>query len=373
MIGTGSSGIQAIPVIAAAGRPSHRLPAHAELQRAGPQRPARPRAMASAEGGLRAIRRTSARIAGRHRAARSPNKSALEATPEERQARYERRWERGGAQLHGSLSRTCWSTRRPTTPPPSSSATRSARSSRTRRPPRCWRPTTYPSAPSGFCVDTDYYETFNRDNVDAGRHRARPDRSDHAERAAHREHGYELDAIVFATGFDAMTGALAEDRHPWPRRSTLQEKWAAGPRTYLGLIHVAGFPNLFTITGPGSPSVLCNMPVSIEQHVDWITDCIDHMRMNGLERIEARPEAQRSGCAQVNELANRTLLPMANIPGISAPISRASRGSSCRIRRCRCLPAEVRRNRRFSGYTGFSPGLSHAASGHAFGDATAAE
>ena len=102
----------------------------------------------------------------------------------------------------------------------------------------------------------------------------------------------------------------------------LKDVWEAGPRNYLGL-QVAGFPNLFTITGPGSPSVLCNMPVAIEQHADWITDCIEHMRANGLERIEARPEAVDKWVAEVNEAANKTLLPLAkhswylgaNIPG----------------------------------------------------------
>jgi hypothetical protein len=98
--------------------------------------------------------------------------------------------------------------------------------------------------------------------------------------------------------------------------------WEAGPRNYLGL-QITGFPNLFTITGPGSPSVLCNMPVAIEQHANWITKCIEHMRSNGLERIEAQPEAVEKWVGEVNEVANRTLLPMAkhswylgaNIPG----------------------------------------------------------
>jgi hypothetical protein len=102
----------------------------------------------------------------------------------------------------------------------------------------------------------------------------------------------------------------------------LKDVWRAGPRNYLGL-QVAGFPNLFTITGPGSPSVLCNMPVAIEQHADWIADCIEHMREKGLERIEARPESMDKWVAEVNEAARKTVLPMAkhswylgaNIPG----------------------------------------------------------
>ena len=102
----------------------------------------------------------------------------------------------------------------------------------------------------------------------------------------------------------------------------LAQPWEAGPRNYLGL-QVAGFPNLFINTGPGSPSVLCNMPVAIEQHSDWITDCIAHMRANGIERIEAKAEALDGWVEKVNEAANRTLLPLAkhswylgaNIPG----------------------------------------------------------
>jgi len=88
---------------------------------------------------------------------------------------------------------------------------------------------------------------------------------------------YEFDIIVFATGFDAMTGPLKALNLKGRGGRTLDKQWADGPHTYLG-ISVAGFPNLFTITGPQSPSVLSNMPVSIEQHVEWITDCIDNMR-----------------------------------------------------------------------------------------------
>ena len=136
------------------------------------------------------------------------------------------------------------------------------------------------------------------------------------------ENEYPVDIIVFATGFDAMTGPLLRMDIRGRHGVALNEVWEAGPRSYLGL-QVSGFPNLFTITGPGSPSVLCNMPVAIEQHADWITDCIDHMHAKGLERIEALPQAVEKWVAEVNEVASRTLLPMAkhswylgaNIPG----------------------------------------------------------
>ena len=137
-----------------------------------------------------------------------------------------------------------------------------------------------------------------------------------------------MDVIVFATGFDAMTGPLLRMNIRGRHGAALKDVWEAGPRSYLGL-QVAGFPNLFTITGPGSPSVLCNMPVAIEQHADWITDCIDHMRTKGLERIEALPEAVEKWVAEVNEVASRTLLPMAKHSWYSGPISRASPACSC--------------------------------------------
>jgi len=126
---------------------------------------------------------------------------------------------------------------------------------------------------------------------------------------------------VFATGFDAMTGALlAMDVFGREGRS-LKDKWSGGPRTYLG-VATAGFPNLFMVTGPGSPSVLSNMVLSIEQHVDWIADCIGHVRERGLDTIEATRDAEDAWVAHVNEVAQATLFPHAgswymgaNIPG----------------------------------------------------------
>jgi cyclohexanone monooxygenase len=116
---------------------------------------------------------------------------------------------------------------------------------------------------------------------------------------------------VLATGFDAMTGSVARIDIRGRDGRTLNQKWAEGPRTYLGLMS-AGFPNLFIITGPGSPSVLSNMIVSIEQHVDWITDCIAHMRDRGLDSIEADIRAEDDWVAHVNEVARGTLYPQAN-------------------------------------------------------------
>ena len=131
----------------------------------------------------------------------------------------------------------------------------------------------------------------------------------HAVRVAGKDH--EIDALVLATGFDAMTGSVAKIDIRGRGGLTLNRKWAEGPKTYLGLMSV-GFPNLFVITGPGSPSVLSNMIVSIEQHVDWIADCLSWMRSRGLEAMEARQDAEDKWVAHVNEVAFNTLYPQAN-------------------------------------------------------------
>ena len=125
------------------------------------------------------------------------------------------------------------------------------------------------------------------------------------------EEQLEFDSIVYATGFDAMTGALTRVDIRGAGGTSLKDKWEDGPRSYLGLC-VAGFPNFFVITGPGSPSVLSNMIVSIEQHVDWIADLVGHMRDNGKQTAEATRDAEDAWVEHVAELGNATLFPLAN-------------------------------------------------------------
>jgi cyclohexanone monooxygenase len=122
---------------------------------------------------------------------------------------------------------------------------------------------------------------------------------------------YEFDAIVFATGFDAMTGAVLAIGITGRDGVRLRDKWSDGPRAYLGLC-VAGFPNMFVITGPGSPSALSNMIVSIEQHVDWLAACIARMADRGFDVVEATQEAEDAWVAHVDDLAHETLYPVAN-------------------------------------------------------------
>jgi len=169
-------------------------------------------------------------------------------------------------------------------------------------------------------LDSNYYETFNKDNVllaDANTDGSIDGITEHGIHAG--GHEYELDIIVFATGFDAMTGPLKALNLKGRGGRTLDEQWADGPHSYLG-ISVAGFPNLFTITGPQSPSVLSNMPVSIEQHVEWVTDCIEAMQKTGKIVIEATPEAQEQWVAHVNEVVGATLMTGANSWYMSANI-----------------------------------------------------
>jgi cation diffusion facilitator CzcD-associated flavoprotein CzcO len=172
-------------------------------------------------------------------------------------------------------------------------------------------PTDHPYGSKRPPIDTDYYETYNRDNVKLVDIRKAPiaEITEHGLRTEDAE--YELDIIVFATGFDAMTGSLLRMNIRGKGGRTLEDKWSAGPRTYLGL-QVEGFPNLFTITGPGSPSVLVNMPIAIEQHVEWISDCIAYMREKGHRRIEANLDAEDAWVDHVNEVASMTLFPRAN-------------------------------------------------------------
>jgi cyclohexanone monooxygenase len=183
------------------------------------------------------------------------------------------------------------------------------------------KPTTYPFGTKRLPLDTNYYETFNHPNVELVDLRESPIESLTSRGIRTTAAEYELDMIVYATGFDALTGPLFSIDIRGRGGVRLREKWADGPRTYLGL-GTAGFPNLFTITGPGSPSVLSNMPVSIEQHVEWISDCIQHMETANIRTIEATEEAEDAWTAHVNEVAARTLYPKAaswymgaNIPG----------------------------------------------------------
>lgn len=172
-------------------------------------------------------------------------------------------------------------------------------------------PKDYPFASKRLCVDIDYFETYNRDNVRLVDLNTTPiERIDEAG-VQTSDALFEVDAIVLATGFDAMTGALSRIDIRGRDGETLKEKWAEGTRTYLGLMN-AGFPNLFTITGPGSPSVMSNMPTSIEQHVDWIAQAMVDLDERGVKTIEPLPDAEEVWTAHNSEIAEMTIFVHAN-------------------------------------------------------------
>jgi cation diffusion facilitator CzcD-associated flavoprotein CzcO len=320
MIGTGSTGIQAAPVIAAAAKhltvfqrtanysvPARNAPLTPEFQRYIKENPDEIRA---------ATRETLNGMAFR-----IEERLAVETPPDEREAIYEAAWERGGLQFRATfkdmmVDKAANDTAadfvrrkiRSIVKDPKTAATLSD--------------IDHPYAAKRPPIDTNYFETFNQPNVTLVDVKATPIERISPAGVCTTEAEYPLDIIVFATGFDAMTGPMLRMDIRGRDGLALKDVWEAGPRNYLGL-QIAGFPNLFTITGPGSPSVLCNMPVAIEQHADWIADCIAHMRANGLERIEARPDAVDKWVAEVNDVASKTLLPLAthswylgaNIPG----------------------------------------------------------
>ena len=172
-------------------------------------------------------------------------------------------------------------------------------------------------------IDSHYFEAYNRDNVSLVDVKAAPIEAitpDGIRTADGKE--YPLDIIVFATGYDGVTGPLMRLNIQGRDGLALNDVWQDGPKTYLGL-QVAGFPNLFTITGPQSPSVLTNMPVAIEQHAEWIADCIATMREKGAARIEPEPQVMEEWRKQVQAAADSTLLVTAksswylgaNVPG----------------------------------------------------------
>ncbi|MBL0420718.1 NAD(P)/FAD-dependent oxidoreductase [Ramlibacter sp. AW1] len=172
-----------------------------------------------------------------------------------------------------------------------------------------------------LCQDTGYYDTYNQPHVKLVDIRRSPIEQVTASGITTREGHHELDVLVFATGYDAVTGPLLAMDARGRGGLRLADKWAEGPKAYLGLV-TAGFPNLFIVTGPGSPSVKGNMVHSIEQHVNFIADCVAHMQAQDLSLLDADPQAEDRWCEHVREVADRTLFPLAdswyvgaNIPG----------------------------------------------------------
>ncbi|MDR5761326.1 NAD(P)/FAD-dependent oxidoreductase [Caballeronia sp. LZ035] len=320
LIGTGSTGIQAAPVIA---QQAERLTV---LQRtANYSVPARNGPVDQRFRDWAATHRKEIRAKSRGSINGHPfdvsTRSALEVSADEREQAYHAAWERGGLRFRATFKDLLTDREANETasqfireriadivkdPAIAEKLTPRDHLYATKRPP----------------IDTHYFETFNRDNVELVDLKATPIVEVVPEGIRTSDALIPLDVIVFATGFDALTGPLMALNIEGRGGLKLKDAWAHGPRTYLGL-QSPGFPNLFTITGPGSPSVLTNMPIAIEQHVEWITACIGRMRDQGATRIEPADTAAENWARHVNEVADATLMPMAssswylgaNIPG----------------------------------------------------------
>src|SRR5207344_2274982 len=239
-------------------------------------------------------------------------KSALEATPEEREREFDKRWDAGGFAFWLSNYQDMFFSQQANDLCADYIKRKIRKTVKDPVVAEKLIPKGYAYGTKRQPLDTNYYETFNKDNVvlvDAKTDGPIEEITENGIRAGGKE--YPLDIIVFATGFDAMTGPLKNLGIRGRGGRALVQEWQDGPQTYLGLA-IAGYPNLFTITGPQSPSVLSNVPVSIEQHVEWITECIAHMRRNKLTTIEATAEAQDAWGTHVSEIVNGTLLPGTN-------------------------------------------------------------
>ena len=312
VIGTGSSGVQMIPIIAQQAKQltvfqrtaNFSLPA-----RNGPMTPDREDPHKANYKERRAAAMETPFAIGGHP---KPTQKTMEATPEERAKTYEAKWQAGGS-ISYLYSYTDLLVSKEANDTASEFARNKIRSIvKDKRTGELLAPKDHPIGTKRLCLDTNYYETYNRPNVSLVDVRSDPIK-ELTPKGVRLNSGaeYEFDAIAFATGFDAMTGALNEIDIRTSEGEMLRQHWEGGPLTYLGLM-VAGFPNMFIVTGPGSPGVKTQMIASIEQHVDWIADAIDHLGKHQLDRIEPTAKAESEWVTHVNEVADSTLYPLAN-------------------------------------------------------------
>ena len=309
VVGTGSSGIQTIPVIARQARelvvfqrtPNFSIPAwNGPLSEVDQQEwktrytEHRERARGTRSGILYEY----------------STRPAASVSEQERQAEYERRWARGGANFTHAFNDLYTDQFANDT---ASEFVRNKIRGIVKDPAvaALLTPTDHSIGTKRICVDTDYFATFNQPHVKVVSLKADPIRDIVPEGIRTESTTYALDAIVFATGYDAVTGSLDLIDIRGIAGQSLKAKWSQGPRTYLGLMS-AGFPNLLTITGPSSPSVLTNVIVSIEQHVDWIAGCLAHMQAHQRHSVACTPQAEDDWMAHAQDVASKTLFANAN-------------------------------------------------------------
>ena len=353
VIGTGSTGIQTIPVLAEQAAHLTVFQRTAQFSIPSANGPLDPAFVASWKTNYREWRRRG-KLSPVGVPYAASLRSALDVDAEERRAAYEVGWEQGGFMF--GLGTFCDLLTDEEANRTAVEFVWSKIDALVKDPEVAERlkPRTYPIGAKRLVLDTNYYETFNRSNVTLVDLREAPIEAitPIGIRTSSGEH--QLDVLVYATGFDAVTGSLLALDIRGRDGATLSERWADGPFTYLGLA-VPGFPNLFTITGPGSPSVLGNMPVAIEQHVDWITECVSHLLKTGVATIEATPEAATEWTEHVQDVVRPTLFTRAaswfsgaNIPG--KPRVFLAYAGGVDVYRARC--DEVGTN----GYEGFALG-----------------
>lgn len=319
VIGTGSSGIQAIPLIAQAAQhltvfqrtPAFTIPAHnRELsERERSERKAEYREH------RKRVRRTRPGVLWN-----GSGEKAVDLTAEQREEHLERAWQTGGAGFAATFEDTIVD--------PAANCVvadfvrgKIARTVKNEATAEALTPRSFPIGSKRLAVDTDYYATYNRDNVSLVDLRETPLERIVASGVKTSTGTVPLDALVLATGFDAMTGSFLKVDPVGRDGIALSEKWRAGPRTYLGVMS-EGFPNCFFLAGPGSPSVLSNMVLSIEQHVEWVAACIADLEAGDDRVIEPEREAENDWVASINAAADKTLFMQgeswylgANVPG----------------------------------------------------------
>ncbi|MGE4244158.1 flavin-containing monooxygenase [Ramlibacter sp.] len=321
VIGTGSSGIQAIPIIAEQASQLYVFQRTANFSLAAQNHALDEEMRKKQKAGYSQLREeaqgTPFGIGGHP----PPTKSALDDTPEAREAMYEKNWKMGGS-VRFLYSYTDLLTNKAANDTAADFVRKKIRE--TVKDPKTAEllcPNTHPIGAKRLCLDTNYYQTYNLPHVKLVDVRANPIVEITPKGVKTTDADYEVDDIVFATGYDAITGALRDIDIRGRDGLALKEKWSHGPRTYLGLMTV-GFPNFFILTGPGSPSVKSNMVVANEQHVNLVLAHIENLRKTGNDIVEPVPQAEDEWVEHVNQVANSTLYPTAeswylgsNIPG----------------------------------------------------------
>ena len=351
VIGTGSSGVQSIPVIAGQAEhltvfqrtPQYTVPArHHTVTRKFLDEEIKPNYDQIIE---------KIRWSAGGEPVGPDERSALEVTAEERLESFEAGWAEGGNRFLASSFHDIGTDRRANDT--MSEFIRSKIREIVKDPETAEKllPTDHPFGSKRALIDTNYFDTYNRENVELVDIRHSPIQEITPKGIRTQDQEFEFDAIVFATGFDTMTGTFFKMNIRGRNDVALKDKWSEGPKTYLGL-QSAGFPNMFMITGPGSPSVLTNMPVAIEQHIEWIAGFVDYMRKHNIEAVEPNADAETAWESHVREAVEPTMFMLANswyfganIPGKPRVFTPYAGGMGTYRKRCN----EIAEN----GYEGF--------------------